>query len=150
MINQQTQHDIIDHPNHYQRHSRKLDCTIECRRDLARHMSYDLGNMVKYVFRHQSKNQPEIDLQKAANYADDMHERDNTCRYTTSYQHTLKRIHQYCEALADESPTNAETEFWQSVSPTYDEHLELWLPRIRAYPESMSKIIHHIIQEENL
>ena len=65
--------DNINHPDHYtSSEARCSECgtTIECI-DVTRHMSFNLGNAVKYLWRYQLKNGLE-DLKKARWYLEDL------------------------------------------------------------------------------
>lgn len=64
--------DYVNHPSHYK--NSKAACPtcherIECIQ-LVRHMGFNLGNVIKYVWRHEKKNGLE-DLKKAAWYLND-------------------------------------------------------------------------------
>lgn len=64
--------DNINHPKHYL--SRDINCTkcgtqVECI-DVTSHFGFHLGNVIKYVWRHESKNGIE-DLKKAQWYLND-------------------------------------------------------------------------------
>lgn len=63
--------DNINHPSHYTSHPAKCECgkQIECI-DVTRHMSFNLGNAIKYLWRFEHKNGIE-DLKKARWYLDD-------------------------------------------------------------------------------
>lgn len=52
----------IDHPKHYNSHPNNIE-TI----DVIEHMSFCLGNVIKYIMRHEHKNGIE-DLKKASWY----------------------------------------------------------------------------------
>lgn len=65
--------DMVNHPSHYtssQAICRKCETQIECI-DIVRHMSFNIGNAVKYLWRFQLKNGLE-DLKKARWYLDDL------------------------------------------------------------------------------
>lgn len=64
--------DNINHPAHYNLSLAHCECgrRIECI-DVTRHMSFALGNAVKYLWRFQHKNGLE-DLRKARWYLDDI------------------------------------------------------------------------------
>ncbi len=56
-------------PQHYRSHASGIECI-----QIARHMTYNLGQVVKYVWRHGlkgSKRDALVDLRKAAWYLDD-------------------------------------------------------------------------------
>lgn len=64
--------DMVDHPPHYT--SSKAECSgcekqIECI-DITRHMGFNIGNAVKYLWRFEHKGGLE-DLKKARWYLDD-------------------------------------------------------------------------------
>lgn len=70
--NGENQHDPVNHPKHYQSQGAvcpKCSAEIECL-DIVRHMEFNLGNAVKYIWRYKQKNGLE-DLQKARFYLDD-------------------------------------------------------------------------------
>ncbi|NEG55426.1 DUF3310 domain-containing protein [Bifidobacterium platyrrhinorum] len=54
--------DNINHPEHYE--SGPYECIL-----LTEKCSFNVGNMIKYVWRHRLKNHPVEDLQKALWYA---------------------------------------------------------------------------------
>lgn len=55
-------HDPVNHPRHYQNAS-----GVECI-DVAEHLSFNLGNAFKYVYRRNGKGSPIQDLEKARWY----------------------------------------------------------------------------------
>lgn len=57
--------DPVNHPKHYTNHPSGLECI-----QVTRHMSFNLGNVVKYLWRADLKNGVE-DLEKAAWYLND-------------------------------------------------------------------------------
>jgi hypothetical protein len=63
--------DNINHPPHYNNSPAQCECgrRIECI-DITRHMSFGIGNAIKYLWRYQLKNGIE-DLKKARWYLDD-------------------------------------------------------------------------------
>ena len=64
--------DNVNHPPHYtssEAHCSGCDKTIECI-DITRHLSFNIGNAVKYLWRYKMKNGTE-DLQKAIWYIND-------------------------------------------------------------------------------
>ena len=63
--------DNINHPTHYNSSDAKCECgrQIECI-DVTRHMSFNVGNAMKYLWRFEYKNGIE-DLKKARWYLDD-------------------------------------------------------------------------------
>jgi Protein of unknwon function (DUF3310) len=54
--------DRVNHPSHYNRHPSGVECI-----DIAEHMTFNVGNAIKYLWRADHKNGIE-DLQKAAWY----------------------------------------------------------------------------------
>lgn len=54
--------DNVDHPQHYE--NGPYECIL-----LAEQYSFNVGNMIKYVWRHKDKGHPKEDLQKALWYA---------------------------------------------------------------------------------
>jgi len=53
----------VDHPKHYNRHPSGIECI-----DVVEHMSFNLGNAVKYIWRADEKGAPLQDLEKARWY----------------------------------------------------------------------------------
>lgn len=66
------EHDAVNHPKHYTGHPSGVECIV-----ITRHMNFNLGNVVKYVWRAGHKDEaPTIqDLKKAAWYLNDEIER---------------------------------------------------------------------------
>lgn len=59
------EHDPVNHPSHYTSHPSGVECIT-----ITRHMSFPLGNALKYIWRADLKNGVE-DLKKARFYIDD-------------------------------------------------------------------------------
>ena len=62
-------HDPVDHPQHYTSHPSGIECI-----DVTRHMNFNLGNAIKYVWRAGLKGDERKaieDLQKAIWYLED-------------------------------------------------------------------------------
>lgn len=59
-------HDPINHPVHYTAHPSGIECI-----DVTRHMGFNLGNAVKYIWRADLKNNAIEDLKKAIWYLQD-------------------------------------------------------------------------------
>lgn len=59
------EHDPVNHPKHYTNHPSGIECI-----QVTRHMGFNLGNAVKYIWRADLKNGVE-DLQKAVWYLQD-------------------------------------------------------------------------------
>ena len=55
--------DPVNHPKHYTAHPSGVECIT-----ITRHMNFNLGNVVKYVWRADLKNDAVEDLKKAAFY----------------------------------------------------------------------------------
>jgi hypothetical protein len=69
------EHDPVNHPKHYTSHPSGLECI-----QVTRHMSFNLGNVVKYLWRSDHKNGLE-DLKKAAWYLnDEIEKRTKECK----------------------------------------------------------------------
>ncbi len=55
--------DIVNHPPHYNEHPSGVECIT-----ITEHMTFNLGNAVKYIWRADLKGQALEDLKKAAWY----------------------------------------------------------------------------------
>lgn len=53
----------VDHPAHYNAHPSGVECI-----DIVEHMSFNVGNAIKYLWRADEKGRPIEDLEKAAWY----------------------------------------------------------------------------------
>jgi hypothetical protein len=58
--------DMVNHPPHYTRHPSGVECI-----DVVRHMNFNLGNAVKYIWRCDEKGNAVEDLRKAVFYLQD-------------------------------------------------------------------------------
>lgn len=58
--------DHVNNPKHYTSHPSGIECI-----QITRHMNFNLGNVVKYLWRCDDKEAPIQDLQKAAWYLND-------------------------------------------------------------------------------
>lgn len=58
--------DPVAHPPHYKGHPSGIECI-----EITRHMNFNLGNAVKYIWRNASKGRQIEDLKKAAWYIND-------------------------------------------------------------------------------
>lgn len=58
--------DSVNHPKHYNAHPSGVECIT-----ITRHMSFNVGNAVKYLWRADEKGTPIEDLKKARWYIDD-------------------------------------------------------------------------------
>ena len=57
--------DPVEHPPHYNNHPSGVECI-----EIAEHMSYCLGNVIKYIWRCDEKGNALEDLRKARFYLD--------------------------------------------------------------------------------
>lgn len=57
--------EVVDHPKHYNQHPSGIECI-----DVVEHMSFNLGNAIKYIWRADFKGAPLDDLRKAKWYID--------------------------------------------------------------------------------
>lgn len=66
------QHDPVNHPPHYTNSSAKCKCgrAIECI-DVTRHLNFNIGNAIKYLWRCDLKGNSMEDLKKAIWYIED-------------------------------------------------------------------------------
>jgi hypothetical protein len=55
--------DKVNHPPHYKQHPSGVECI-----EIAEHMNFNLGNVIKYVWRADEKGNDIEDLRKAAWY----------------------------------------------------------------------------------
>lgn len=55
--------DPVNHPSHYTSHKSGVECI-----DVTEHMTFCIGNAIKYIWRHQEKGNPIQDLKKAVWY----------------------------------------------------------------------------------
>ncbi len=64
--------DNVNHPPHYNNSQAKCECgrRIECI-DVTRHLSFNIGNAIKYLWRCDLKSSPIEDLRKAVWYIQD-------------------------------------------------------------------------------
>ena len=58
-----TKNDNIEHPKHYTSHPSGIECI-----QITRHMGFNLGNAIKYIWRADLKNDALEDLEKAIWY----------------------------------------------------------------------------------
>lgn len=78
--------DPVNHPSHY-----KDPSGVECI-DIVRHKSFNVGNAIKYVFRHNQKGKPIEDLKKALFYIEDeVNHRDSATQYADTTA-TLQKL----------------------------------------------------------
>lgn len=59
-------HDPVNHPQHYRNHPSGIECI-----QITRHMSFNIGNAIKYLWRADYKDAPIQDLEKAIWYIKD-------------------------------------------------------------------------------
>ena len=62
--------DAVSHPDHYNAHPSGIECW-----NVVRHMSFNLGNAIKYIWRADLKGDAIEDLEKAVAYLQDEVER---------------------------------------------------------------------------
>ena len=55
--------DNVNHPPHYTSHPSKIECI-----EVVEHLTYCLGNAIKYIWRSENKGRQIEDLQKAVWY----------------------------------------------------------------------------------
>lgn len=67
---QKRYHDPVNHPKHYTSHPSGIECI-----EVTRHMNFNCGNAIKYLWRAGMKDAPIQDLEKAAWYIKDEIER---------------------------------------------------------------------------
>lgn len=58
--------DLINHPKHYTTHQSKIECI-----EITRHLSFNRGNAIKYLWRCGKKDDAQQELQKAIWYLND-------------------------------------------------------------------------------
>jgi len=58
--------DPVNHPKHYTEHPSGIECI-----QITRHMGFNLGNAIKYIWRADLKNNAIEDLEKAGWYIQD-------------------------------------------------------------------------------
>ena len=58
--------DSVNHPSHYTSHPSGIECI-----EIARHMNFNLGNAIKYLWRSGLKGDAIEDLEKAVFYIQD-------------------------------------------------------------------------------
>ena len=63
---ERTKNDNIEHPKHYTSHPSGIECI-----QITRHMGFNLGNAIKYIWRADLKNDAIEDLEKAVWYLRD-------------------------------------------------------------------------------
>lgn len=61
----ETVSDPVNHPAHYRAHPSGIETIVVCE-----HMSFNVGNAIKYLLRHEHKGNPLEDLAKARWYCD--------------------------------------------------------------------------------
>jgi hypothetical protein len=77
--------DPVNHPEHYNAHPSGVECI-----EITRHMGFNLGNVVKYVWRADLKGNAIQDLKKAAFYlSDEIAKREGVNRGTSKPAPTL-------------------------------------------------------------
>ena len=73
---ERTKNDNIEHPKHYTSHPSGIECI-----QITRHMGFNLGNAIKYIWRADLKNDALEDLEKAIWYLiDEIQKRKNEAK----------------------------------------------------------------------
>lgn len=67
------EYDPVNHPRHYKSHPSGVECI-----EITRHMGFNLGNAMKYIWRADTKGNAIEDLRKAAWYIEDEIKRRST------------------------------------------------------------------------
>jgi hypothetical protein len=80
------QHDPVDHPSHYTSHPSGIECI-----QITEHMSFNLGNAVKYIWRADLKGAALEDLKKAVWYVEREIEKRQRRAKLESYAEELAR-----------------------------------------------------------
>lgn len=70
LADQKLNHDPVNHPSHYTSHPSGVECIT-----ITRHMNFNLGNAIKYIWRDGLKQNSIQDLEKAIFYLKDEIER---------------------------------------------------------------------------
>ena len=66
-------HDPVNHPKHYTSHPSGIECIV-----VAEHYGFNLGNVIKYLWRAEEKGAPLEDLKKARWYLErEIQKREN-------------------------------------------------------------------------
>lgn len=76
-----TDHDPVNHPSHYTSHPSGVECI-----QITQHMSFCLGNAIKYIFRREDKGALLQDLKKAEFYVNQEIKRITSTGRWTTYQ----------------------------------------------------------------
>lgn len=66
MDTEETNHDQVNNPEHYNSHPSGIECI-----EVTRHMNFNLGNAIKYIWRAGLKDDYVEDLEKAIWYLND-------------------------------------------------------------------------------
>lgn len=66
MVVESVKEDLVNSPKHYTAHPSGLECI-----QVTRHLNFNIGNAVKYLWRHGDKGAAVQDLQKAVWYIQD-------------------------------------------------------------------------------
>ena len=76
MTIEHTKNNNVEHPKHYTSHPSGIECIA-----VTRHMGFNLGNAIKYIWRADLKNDAIEDLKKAVWYLmDEIEKRENSQR----------------------------------------------------------------------
>jgi len=87
--------DKVNHPSHYTSHPSGIECI-----EITRHMSYNLGNALKYIWRCDLKYDAVEDLEKAIFYLkDEIEKRNKKTSAPTTNKSDLFDLHElWCAA----------------------------------------------------
>lgn len=111
-------HDPVNHPKHYTSHPSGVECI-----NITRHFGFNLGNVIKYLWRAEDKGAPLEDLKKAAWYLnDEIKRREGTLLFE-------KLVKMQTDAVRNEAFGNFE------IKPThinYDKQKGLEMECLRA------------------
>lgn len=72
-MSEQFEDDPVNHPKHYTKHPSGVECI-----QITRHMGFNLGNAIKYIWRADLKGNAIEDLRKAIFYLEDEIKRRTT------------------------------------------------------------------------
>ncbi|MFQ6232792.1 DUF3310 domain-containing protein [Bifidobacterium longum] len=111
----------VDHPQHYE--NGPYECIL-----LAEQYSFNVGNMIKYVWRHKAKGHPKEDLEKALWYA--QRAKANGESFAAHPWHAnsgpayIRPPYDWATLmqLKADTTTGVEHDFWDSMTEAHDEN----------------------------
>lgn len=112
----------VDHPQHYA--NGPYECIL-----LAEQYSFNVGNMIKYMWRHKDKGHPKEDLEKALWYA--QRAKANGESFAAYPWHSDSDLTDYIRSPYDwatlmqlkaDTTTGVEHDFWDSMTEADDEN----------------------------